>query len=132
MSYVSIRAAIQGLLIDWPDAPIAWDNAATPADVKDAQANGQPWVALTILPGDSITAGIGSGPCVRNTGLISVQVFTAEDAGTIPAYTLCDSLAEKLQHKQVDRFNTLALSVTRAGIINGYFQLNATVPYRYN
>lgn len=131
MSYVSIRAAIQGLLIDWPDAPIAWDNAATTAEVKSAQANGSPWVAMTVLPGTSITASIGNGPQVRNTGLISVQIFTAEDAGTVPAYTLCDSLADALQHKQVGHLETLALSVSRAGQMNGYFQLNASIPYRY-
>lgn len=131
MSYVSIRAAIQGLLIDWPDAPIAWDNAKTPLSVKSAQDVGEPWVAMTILPGASITSGVGSTPCVRNTGLIEVQVFTQPNSGTIPAYTLCDSLAEALQHQQNGHFETQALSVTRSGIINGWYQLNASVSYRY-
>lgn len=132
MSYVDLRAAIQGLMIDWPDAPIAYDNIQTPIQVKDAQANSQPWVALTIQSGTSITASIGSSPHVRQTGLISVQIFVAKDAGTIAAYTLCDSLAERLQHKQSGPLETLALSVSRAGIVDGYFQLNASVPYRYN
>lgn len=131
MSYVSLRAAIKGLLADWIDAPVAHDNALTPQEVNAAQANGTPWVALTILPGDSITAGIGDGPCVRNTGLISLQIFTADGVGEIPAYTLCDSLADALQHKQVGHLETLALSVSRAGHMNGYFQLNASIPYRY-
>ncbi|RUR26843.1 hypothetical protein ELY33_17190 [Vreelandella andesensis] len=132
MSYVSIRAAIQGLIYGWPNAPIAWDNAPTPKEALEAQSNGDPWVALTILPGTTITASIGSSPNVRQTGLIAVQVFVKPDTGTIAAYELCDSLAALLQHKQSGALETLALSVTRTGEMNGYFQLNATVPYRYN
>jgi len=132
MSYVSIRAAIQGLIYGWPDAPIAWDNAATPKEVKEAQASGDPWVALTILPGTTLTSSIGASPNVRQTGLIAVQIFVKPDTGTIAAYELCDSLASLLQHKQSGALETLALSVTRTGKVNDYFQLNATVPYRYN
>lgn len=130
MTFQEIRATIEGLLHDWAGVPIAWDNVPAGAAVTAAQNAGDPWVRLTLIPGTTEPAGKADTPKVRRTGLISIQVFTARNVGSDTAYSICDSLSDHLQHRIIGHLETLALSVTRAGIVDDYYQLNAQTPYR--
>lgn len=130
MTFNEIREEIEKLLAFWPGCPVAFDGLPVPPLVQAAQQNKEPWVRLTIQPGATVSRCKGSTPEVRRTGLIQVQVFTKPDAGSREAYTICDELTPLLQHKIIDKLETLALSVSRTGEQDGYYQLNASVPYR--
>ena len=131
MSFEAIRLAVETHMMSWSDAPIAIDGSLTPPDVQAAQDDKQPWVRLTINHGDSFTAGLGSEPHVRRTGLVMVQIFTPENKGSRPAALLADSLAEHLQYHRDGPLETLAASVQRVGPSQGTYQYNVSVPFRY-
>lgn len=130
MTFNEIRIAIETLLVNWNQYPLAIDGLPVPPSVKQAQTDGATWVRLTINPGATIPAGKGSTPEVRRTGLISIQVFAAAGQGSKAAYDACDALTPLLQHKITGGLETLALTVSRTGEQDNYYQLNASVPYR--
>tara|TARA_R100000789_G_scaffold98592_1_gene102825 strand:- start:423 stop:821 length:399 start_codon:yes stop_codon:yes gene_type:complete len=130
MTFEEIRAAVEVHVAAWTGAPIAFDGVPLSQDVIDAQEARNPWVRLTIQHGDSFTAGIGANPCVRRTGLIMVQIFTARDVGSRSAMLLADSLAQHLEYYRSGELETLAASVNRVGPSEGYYQVNLTVPFR--
>jgi hypothetical protein len=131
MSFEAIRLAVEGHMATWSEAPIAWDNYPESQAVKDAQVAKAPWVRVAINHGDSFTAGLGSAPHVRRTGLISLQVFTGEDKSSRNAHLIADSLAKHLQYYTDGPFSTRAASMQRVGPRDGYYQANVTVPFRY-
>lgn len=131
MTFEQIRLAIESRMALWAEAPIAFDGAPAGPAVKTAQNSGTPWVRLTIQHGDSFTAGIGSQPCVRRTGIIMVQIFTARDVGSRPALVLADSIAAHLEYwQQGGGLETQAASVMRVGPTDTYYQINVNCPYR--
>lgn len=130
MGFEDIRLAIESRLAAWPDAPVAFDNVATQPSVRAAMDGKQPWCRLTIAHGDSLTAGIGSSPCVRRTGIVMCQVFTAERIGSATAAQLADSLAQHLEYWQQGSLETQAASVQRVGPSDGWFMYVVSVPFR--
>lgn len=130
MTFEEIRAAIEIKMSQWSGAPVAFDGAPTPDDVKTAQDTGGSWVRCTIIDGDSFTAGIGSGPCVRRTGLIAIQVFTKRDTGSAPARQLASSLAAHFEYWQSGELETQAARLINAGPDDNYYQMNLNVPWR--
>lgn len=130
MGFEDIRLAVESRLASWPDAPVAFDNVATQPSVQTAIDAKAPWVRLTIQHGDSLTAGVGSSPCVRRTGLIQCQVLTAERVSTQQASQIADSLAAQLQYWRSGALETLAASVNRIGPADGWYQINLSVPFR--
>lgn len=132
MAYSTILSLLEAMVASWDGAPIAWDARPSGPSVTAAQTSKQPWVRFTLQPGATLPAGKAVTPLVRPTGLVSIQIFTALGIGSNAAYTLCDSLVPVLQYQKVGKLETLELSVTRAGEQDDYFQLNASIPYRYN
>ena len=130
MTFEQIRLAIESKMALWTEAPVAFDGAPTGPAVKTAQQSGTPWARLTIQSGDSFTAGVGSNPCVRRTGSIMVQIFTARDIGSRPALLLADSIAAHLEYWQSGQLETQAASVMRVGPRDNYYQINVSCPYR--
>lgn len=55
------------------------------------------WCRVHIQYGDSLIAGIGNGPCIRDIGLISIQCFAPKNTGTIAMTNLCDQWRDFLQ-----------------------------------
>lgn len=130
MTFDAIRVSIETLLAGWGEYPVAFDGAPASPALKAAQEARQPFVRLTLVHGDSFTAGIAEQPCVRRVGLVMVQIFTADDQGSREAYQIADSLAELLQYHRDGDLETLAASVQRVGSQGGFFQLNLSVPFR--
>jgi len=130
MGFEDIRLAVEQRLAAWPDAPVAFDNVATQPSVQAAIDAKAPWVRCVINHGDSLTAGVGSSPCVRRTGLIQCQIFTAERIGSSQAAQLADSLAQHLEFYQDGPLETQAASVQRVGPQDGWFMYLVSVPFR--
>ncbi|WP_252108997.1 phage tail terminator-like protein [Halomonas sp. S3-1-1] len=137
-SFESIRIAIESRLASWDGVPVLYDGSRSPntqdardtRDVTNAIRNSTAWVRCTIQHGSSFTAGVGSAPCVRRTGLISFQIFTPEHQGSHPAALLADSLAQHFEYHQDGNFETLAASAQRVGPTDGWYQYNVTCPFR--
>ncbi|OBX36985.1 hypothetical protein A8U91_01333 [Halomonas elongata] len=68
MGFEDINLAIETRLYEWDGPPVAYDNVPAGQAVQDAQDAKEPWVRLTIQHGNSLTAGVGSSPCVRRAG----------------------------------------------------------------
>jgi hypothetical protein len=129
-TFESIRLAIERRLASWDGVPVEYDGAPQSPALKAAIEAKEPWVRCTIQHGDSFTAGIGSGPCVRRTGLVQFQVFTDRLKGSRPAALLADSLAAHFEYYQDGQLETQAASVQRIGDSDGWYQYNATLPFR--
>lgn len=55
------------------------------------------WCKVYIQYGDSLIAGIGNEPCIRDIGTISIQCFAPKNTGTINMVNLCDQWRDFLQ-----------------------------------
>ena len=130
MGFEDIRLAVESRLASWPDAPVSFDNVQTQPSVQAAIDAKAPWVRLTIVPGDTLTAAIGDGPNARHTGLLVLQIFTAERVSSAKAMQLADSLAQHVQYWQDGKFETQAASLARVGQQNGWYQVNVSAPFR--
>lgn len=130
MGFEEIRLAIERHLASWDGAPVAYDGVRNSPAVDQAIVAKASWVRCTINHGNSFTAGIGQNPCVRRTGLIMLQIFTAEFSGSRPAAMLADELAQLFEYYQDGQFETQAASVQRIGPSDQWYQYNVTVPFR--
>lgn len=144
-SFESIRIAVESRLAAWGDAPVEYDGTSPPAyDEQNPSApqnelplvkaiwNKTPWVRCSILHGESRTVAVGQAPCVRRTGVLSFQVFTAKNQGSRSAAIISDSLAEHFEHYQSGQFETQSASVQRAPLDNDYdwYQYTVMIPFR--
>lgn len=129
-TFESIRLAIERRLASWDGVPVEYDGAPQTPALKAAIDAKEPWVRCTIQYGQSVTAGIGSAPCVRRTGLIMMQIFTPLDRGSRPAALLADSLVPLFEFYQDGHFETQAMSVQRIGESDGWYQYNASTSFR--
>jgi hypothetical protein len=55
------------------------------------------WCKVFVQYGNSLIAGIGNEPCIRDIGLISIQCFAPKNTGTIAMTNLCDQWRDFLQ-----------------------------------
>lgn len=91
------------------------------------------WVRFTVLNGGGVTAegGIaGSTYKVKDTGLISLQVFVPASTGTKTSSTLIDSFVTIFEHKRFSSIVTYSATVTPGGVRDGWHQTNITIPFR--
>ncbi len=129
-TFEGIRLVIETRLSTWDGVPVEYDGAPKSQDLIAAIDAKQSWVRCTILHGSSFTAGVGSSPCVRRTGLIMMQILTPEDRGSRPAAVLADSIAQHFEYYQQGQFETQAASVQRIGPSDDWYQYNVSVPFR--
>ncbi len=125
MSYEALRASIEGRFNDnWTLTPVAYENVPfTPGN--------DPWVRLTIITGESVTAGIqGTEPAVDDRGLVAIQIFVPEGTGTRTSKTLAWTARGVYEHARFDGILMQSASVTAAGVTDGWHQSNITIPFR--
>ena len=130
MTFEEIRLAVESHMAGWTGPPVAYDGTRNSPAVNQAIDTKSDWVTLTINHGASITAGIGSDPCVRRTGLIQFQIFTDENTGSRPAALLADSLAQHWEYWQDGGIETQAASVRRIGESDGWYMYLVSLSFR--
>ncbi|MCL1623818.1 DUF4128 domain-containing protein [Moraxella sp. Tifton1] len=89
------------------------------------------WGRVTVLGGINHINSMSDEPCVLEVGTLIVQLFTTENSGTVAIKTQADSLAKHLKAKQLERLELLAPSIISVPSIDGIYQINVSVPYRY-
>ena len=129
MTFEQLRIAVESRMAQWADAPIAFDGVPASPALQSAIDGKQPWVRLTINHGESFTASVSSKPETRRTGLLQLQIFTAENQGSRPAALLADSLADHFEYWEGGKLTTEAASVQRIGPSDGWYQYNVSVPF---
>jgi hypothetical protein len=122
----------------WIDYPQAYDGVKASAAVRAAQDAKSPWVRCTIQTGDSFPACKGSRTEIRRTGVVFLQVFVQDpevaSSSELPSGILASIIASSLdlhwQYVLLDGVETMAPTHTRVGPLDGYYQINVSVPYR--
>jgi len=130
VTFEQIRIAIESRMAQWDSVPVAYDGVPNSPALTQAMAAKSSWVRLTIQHGASFTAGIGSDPCVRRSGLVMLQIFTPINSGSRPAAMLADSLAQHWEYWQQGNIETQAASVQRVGQDDDYYQYNVSLSFR--
>lgn len=89
------------------------------------------WGRVSVLGGINHIASMTDEPCIMEVGTLVVQLFCAENTGTVALKTQADSLASHLKAKQLERLELLAPSIISVPSDDGTYQINVSVPYRY-
>lgn len=89
------------------------------------------WGRVSILGGINAITSLSDEPCVLQVGTLVVQLFCQENQGTVKIKTWADSLAKHVKAKQLGRLELLAPSIINVPSIDGIYQINVSVPYRY-
>ncbi len=97
-------------------------------------SNVDSWARLSILPGTSVQGSLGQvdNRLYRNTGLVVIQVFIKRGIWTKTAYDAADAIAAIYRGKTDNGIIYGAASVSAVGPSGGWFQVNVTVPYRWD
>ena len=95
----------------------------------------EPWVALTILPGQGRQASIGSAPLNRYPGVIQVDIHVPENSGTQTARTHADTIEAIFRNVQFSAGSSGTIStrtpfITTRGITDGWYTLTVSVNYQ--
>ena len=133
MTFEQIRAIVIGRMQQW---------AGIPAEDVDLEPNGDTpfdpagraiWARLADIPGLSSTPEVGIGPCVRQTGIVVIQLFVPSYSGTLAITRAVDTLVAQFQHYSApegpfDFFEASPQVVGDDG--NNWYQVNVRVPSR--
>lgn len=138
MTPFEVRNLLLAHATSWIDAPQAFSGIKEGPSVTAAQDAKEPWIRCTIAPGESFIACLGNEPEDRHTGLVMLQVFTKQpievSQSSLPADIVANALASSLynhwRHRQLGGVETLTPSQQNIGPLDGYYQINVTVPYR--
>ena len=127
MSFEALRVSIESRMNTyWSTTVVAYENVPfSPPDT--------PWIRLTVLVGTGETsghAGDGTTVEVRDTGVISIQVFVPEGSGTALSKQYVDSLIAIYEHTRFDGILAYTASPVPVGVNNGWHQTNITIPFR--
>lgn len=122
MSYEKHRRNLHEYLVDkFHDAPLVIDNVAGEDDEL-------PYVTATIIDGDTMTHNASN----RFVGEVVFQVITAHNIGEQPARQLADKLFSLMHDKWIGRAYYGPARLSRIGHAEGVFQLNVSVPFKYD
>ena len=122
------RRSAETMLKGWSETvglPVAYDNVPFDSTKYDE------WVRVTVLNGDSFEAAVGSN-CVRNTGLITVQIFTNQWDGSSACRQYADQIADIFKGVVDKDVTYRAGALTRVGHDGDFFQMNIVIPYQHD
>lgn len=136
MSFADERTAIENLfstgwaLTAHASVPIVYDNFD-----ETFSGEADPWIRLTIKPGDSAQISLGSSPYCRYAGVVTVQVFVRVNTGTVLIRTLAEAVANILRREETLSGESGVISFTiprlvNVGVENGWFQMNVITNYK--
>jgi hypothetical protein len=115
---------------NWSEAavPITWDN------VQSRAVEGKAFVALSVLFGESMLAGLGgTDRQFRYAGVIMVRVFVPEGTGLREQNRLCDVAGNVFQGKTLTGgIICRSASIADVGKTEGWVQKNVTIPFQWD
>ena len=132
MTFEQIRAIVIGRMQQWAGKPAA--NVDYPNNASPFEPAGKAiWARLADIPGLSSTPEVGIGPCVRQTGIVVIQLFVPSYSGTLAMTRAVDTLVAQFQYYSAadgpfDFFEASPQVVGDDG--HNWYQVNVRVPYR--
>lgn len=124
---VAYRFIEQLIRDNWVATPIAWDN------VEYVPVAGTAFVRVTITQVDAVlTTGNALTGNYRESGLITVQVFTPHDQGGQINAELSTDMQNILRGYSIDRLYIQAPRVVRVGQYKEFFQNNVLTEFYYD
>lgn len=90
------------------------------------------WIRVSVVGGINHITCMNDKPCVREVGTLIIQLFDHENTGTAELKRHADSLARHLSCHKTEKLELLATSIINAGADEGIYQINVSVPYRFN
>lgn len=138
--YADAREAIEETFLD------AWSTLGDPAKIEmdnfrfDAkQVKDLNWGRFVIIDGETEQVGLGTKPYAYSDGQIVLQLFAPEKTGTEAIRVLADQFLDiwkdtdgrPLDFSKGDsgRIRTALGWATRDGVIEGWYQMRAIVPF---
>lgn len=137
MTYAAELAAIEAQFLDnWSATPVAMDDSGPVIDPTTRQIVAQPddaaWVRLLVRGAREEQASLGGVATVqfRNTGVITVSVFTPLREGHAAGRTLADTAGAVFRIQTFAGITCRAASVRELGRIDGaWIQTNVDVEF---
>ncbi|MET3051943.1 phage tail terminator-like protein [Pseudomonas alkylphenolica] len=132
MTFEQIRNIVMTRMQQWTGIPA--ENVDYPNNAKPFDPAGKTiWARLADIPGLSSTPEVGVGPCVRQTGVVVIQLFVPSYSGNLPITRAVDTLVAQFQHYSApegpfDFFEASPQVVGDNG--NNWYQVNVRIPYR--
>ena len=112
---------------NWLATPIAWDG------VEYIPSPGKPWIRIQVSWADStLISGTSDGGVYRETGIITIGVFTANKTGTRSNQDFCSSIANIFRGWSEGSLFCQAPYVVRVGEENEWFYQNVIIPFFYD
>lgn len=132
MTFEQIREIITTRMTQWASIPadaVDYPNPPKPFNPEERKI----WARLADIPGLSSTPEVGIGPCVRQTGIVVIQLFVPSYSGTLAITRAVDTLVTQFQYYSApegpfDFFEASPQVVGDDG--NNWYQVNVRVPYR--
>ncbi|MCX5511330.1 phage tail terminator-like protein [Pseudomonas sp. BJa3] len=132
MTFEQIRAIVIGRMAQWTGIPA--DAVDYPNPPKSFDPAGRSiWARLSDIPGLSSAPEVGIGPCVRQTGIVVIQLFVPSYSGTLAITKAADTLVQHFQFYSdpTGPFECYAASASAIGDDgHGWYQVNLSIPYR--
>ena len=125
MSFDAPRQSAETLIAAWAGMPIAYNNVKFDSTAQDE------WCRITVIPGDSFEAAVGSG-CIRSVGLITVQIFIKQWQGSAALNAWADQIAALFKGVVDNGVTYRAGYLTRVGHSEDFYQANLSVPFQYD
>ncbi len=110
----------EGLALQYDNAP----------DVD--QRNRKKWARVSLRNGVSFKVSTGTPNRFRHPGIILWNVFTKLNSGDNEAYKIADFISAVFQNTRVNDVHYKTVSVSFAGVDNGWYQVNVECPYYFD
>lgn len=99
------------------------------------QPKNQSWVYITVYPGRSRRAGIGTNVPHFHLGVVNCMVMVPQDTGTKKSNDIATSLFETFADKNFSLsdgsyLTTYGIARTNRGVVNGYHTINVMCEFR--
>lgn len=131
MTFEQIRAIVIGRMQQWAGIPadaVDYLNPPKPFNPADRPI----WVRLADVPGLSSTPEVGIGPCVRQTGIVIIQLFVPSYSSTLDITRAVDALVRQFQFYRAPEgpFDLFEASPQVGDDGNNWYQTNVRLAYR--
>ena len=84
---------------------------------------------LQIADGEALRKTIGPNPLIRSTGVISVNIYTPRNIGSVTGRALADMAAAVFRDAVFDSITCRSPVVRNVGSLNGRYVVNMTVGF---
>lgn len=122
MNYQQEKAIIEThFSVNWPHTPVAYENSE--------ESHSEEWVRIVIQNGEAFQASLGDNPVFRYPGIVIVQIFTPNDAGSGRAVELADYVEAIFKNLSISGIQFRVPQVRRVNNETEWYQINVSTDF---